>query len=214
MRTTVYDKLKAAILSGELVSGAPLVELQLAEAYGVSRTPIREALHRLQQDGMVERGDRGLRVAERSAEQIMEIYEARIALEEAACGAAARRRSDVDLARLEGLLAHHPADADDGEAKAVWNRQFHEAVWTASHNRMLVEMLTRLFTHLRRYPSTTLTFPGRWDESIAEHRSLVAAIEQGDEDTARRIGREHMTRARDVRLRMWRDEQTPNAALT
>ncbi|MCW2994403.1 MAG: GntR family transcriptional regulator [Conexibacter sp.] len=210
----MYDKLKTAILSGELASGAPLVETQLAETFGVSRTPIREALHRLQQDGVVERGDRGLRVAERSAEQIMEIYEARVALEEAACGAAARRRTEVDRARLEGLLAHHPADADDGEAKAAWNRQFHEAVWTASHNSMLVELLSRLFTHLRRYPSTTLTFPGRWDEAIAEHTALVAAIERGDEEEARRIGRDHMTRARDVRLRMWSDERSADAALT
>jgi DNA-binding GntR family transcriptional regulator len=205
---SAYDRLKKDILDGKLPGGQPLVEATLAGQYGVSRTPIREALHRLQQDELVERGNRGLIVAERSADQILEIYEARMALEAAAAEAAARHRSDIDLARLKGLLDVAPRSDPSAEQMASYNRQFHEAIWNASHNRTLVDLLARLFIHLRRYPSTTLTFPGRWDEALVEHEALVEAIEAHDAERASQIGREHMSRARDVRLAMWRDSPT------
>lgn len=214
MTVSVYDQLKRAILEGELAPGHPLVETGLAETYGVSRTPIREALHRLQQDDLVERGDRGLCVAERSEEQILEIYEARIALEAAACEAAARRRNDMDLARLHGLLDAAPGDSPSPAEMARYNRRFHEAVWNASHNGTLIDLLSRLFLHLRRYPSTTLTFPGRWGEALEEHAGLVAAIEARDAEEAGRIGREHMAKARDVRLLMWREEPSEDALVS
>ncbi|HEY8583532.1 MAG TPA: GntR family transcriptional regulator [Capillimicrobium sp.] len=207
MSSSVYSQLKQAILDGEMPSGQPLVETALAETYGVSRTPVREALHRLQQDGIVERGDRGLRVAERSAEQIFEIYEARIVLEAAVCEAAARRRTEIDVARLHGQLESAPPGDVSGAELVAANQRFHEAVWQASHNRTLLDLLRRLEVHLRRYPSTTLTFPGRWEEAVAEHRELVAAIEAHDTEAAAHIGRAHMTRARDVRLRMWREQE-------
>ena len=207
MRTSVYEQLKAAIVEGELPPGQALVETALADAYGVSRTPVREALHRLQQDGLVERVDRGLRVVEGNAERILEIYEVRVVLEAAACAAAARRHSDVDLARLRGLLEATPGEDADPSTKATWNRQFHQAVWHATHNETLIEMLSRLEVHLRRYPATTLVYPGRWEESLADHAELLDAIAASDEERAQEIGRRHMTRARDIRLRMWQEQQ-------
>lgn len=213
MKLSVYEQLKRAILSGELAAGQPLLEVQLAESYGVSRTPIREALHRLQQDGIVERGDRGLRVAQGSAEQILEIYEARVVLEAAVCEAAARRRTEVDLMRLHGILDAAPRDDPSAAEKVDSNQQFHEAIWQASHNGTWIDLLSRLNTHLRRYPSTTLTAPGRWEEALEEHAALLDAIERGDAEAAGRIGREHMTKARDVRLRMWRDQHAEDVSV-
>jgi DNA-binding GntR family transcriptional regulator len=207
MKTSVYQQLKTAIVEGELPAGQSLVETALADHYGVSRTPVREALHRLQQDGLVERADRGLRVVEGSAERILEIYEVRVVLEAAACAAAARRHTDVDLARLRGVMEGTPAESAEAAEKAVWNHQFHEAVWQATHNTTLVDLLTRLEVHLRRYPATTLVYPGRWDEAIAEHAELLDAIAASDQERAQEVGRRHMTRARDIRLRMWQDEQ-------
>src|SRR3954469_2885334 len=96
---TVYQRLYGDVVAGEW-DGAPLVELALAEHYGTSRTPVREALRRLEQDGLVERGDRGMRVRTRSPEERLEIYEVRIPLEATAAAAAAERRTDLDLMRI------------------------------------------------------------------------------------------------------------------
>src|SRR6185436_17719083 len=102
---------------------------------GVSRTPIREALRRLEQDGLIERTSRGTRVVERSPEQILEIYELRILLEAHAARSAAQRATSLDINRLrtihEQMLATAP---EDRNARVTLNRLFHEALWHASHN--------------------------------------------------------------------------------
>lgn len=207
MSTRVYERLREEIVSGRLPSGVPLVEATVAARYGTSRTPVREALRRLEQDGLVERGDRGLRVRTRGPEEILEIYEVRILLEAAAARGAAERGTRLDLMRIknaaEAMAAADPADPD---AMAATNRAFHEEVWAASHNGTLVDLLTRLNSHVTRYPATTLTSPGRWEEALSEHAGLVRAIEAGDADEAGLIAGKHMTKARDIRLRMYGEE--------
>jgi DNA-binding GntR family transcriptional regulator len=203
----VYEGLRAAIVSGEYDPGEPLVEVVLAERYGTSRTPVREALRRLEQDGLVERGERGMRVRTRSPEEILEIYEARIPLEAAAAGAAAERRTDLDLVRIRRAAERmDDTAADDVQAMATANRVVHEAIWAASHNGTLVDLLTRLNNHLTRYPATTLAAPGRWDEALREHVKIIAAIERHDRTAAADLARDHMTRARDIRLTIYADE--------
>ncbi|MDA0564773.1 GntR family transcriptional regulator [Streptomonospora sp. S1-112] len=203
----VYKELRAAIVSGEFDAGAQLGEVALAERYGVSRTPVREALRRLQQDGLVERGDRGMRVRVRSPEEILEIYEVRIVLEGAAARAAAERRTRIDLARLHGAAeAMAATDAADGMAMAAANRAFHETVWAAGHNQTLTDLLMRLNDHLARYPATTLTTPGRWESALAEHAAIVEAIESRDAEAAATRAEHHMTAARDIRLEMYSRE--------
>jgi DNA-binding GntR family transcriptional regulator len=203
----VYERLREEIVSGRLPSGVPLVEAAVAARYGTSRTPVREALTRLEQDGLVERGDRGLCVRTRGPEEILEIYEVRILLEEAAARGAAERGTRLDLMRIknaaEAMTAADPADPD---TMAATNRSFHEEVWAASHNGTLVDLLTRLNSHVTRYPATTLTSPGRWAEALSEHADLVRAIEAGDADEAGLIAGKHMTKARDIRLRMYGEE--------
>lgn len=207
MSSQVYEGLRAAIVSGEYDAGEPLVEVVLAERYGTSRTPVREALRRLEQDGLVERGDRGMRVRTRSPEEILEIYEARIPLEATAAGAAAERRTDLDLVRIRRAAAKMGETAtDDAHAMATANRVVHEAIWAASHNGTLVDLLTRLNNHLTRYPATTLAAPGRWDAALGEHTEIIAAIERQDRESASELAREHMTRARDIRLTIYADE--------
>jgi DNA-binding GntR family transcriptional regulator len=207
LSTRVYERLREEIVSGRLESGAPLVEAAVAAQYGTSRTPVREALRRLEQDGLVERGDRGLRVRMRGPEEILEIYEVRILLEAAAARDAAERGTPLDLIRItraaDGMAAADPADPD---AMAATNRAFHEEIWASSHNRTLVDLLTRLNSHVTRYPATTLTSPGRWAEALREHADLVHAIETRDGDAAARIAGDHMTKARDIRLRMYGEE--------
>jgi DNA-binding GntR family transcriptional regulator len=207
-KESAYDKLKQAIMTGELTPGQPLIETALAEWCQVSRTPIREALTRLQQDGLIVRGERGLMVRERSPEEILDIYETRIVLEAMAAGVAATRRSSLDIITMRRVAERLEAmPTDDENAMAEGNRQFHGAVRAASHNESLADLLTRLDLHVARYPSTTLSQPGRWQEGNAEHRAIVDAIEARDADLAHRLTTEHFTKARELRLALWAQGQ-------
>jgi len=203
-KITPYQRLKEAIRAGDLMPGQQLVESVLAEWCEVSRTPIREALSKLQHDGLVERNDRGLVVRERSPEEVLDIYETRIALEGTAARMAAERRNSHDLillrramGRLDGLTT------EDIDAMVRANRQFHTAVWRASHNTSLIDLLERLDLHLVRYPAGTLEAPGRWERSNDQHRAIVDAIEARDSDGAEKSAITHFTEARDIQLALF-----------
>lgn len=167
---------------------------------------MREALRRLEQDGLVERGDRGMRVRTRSPEEILEIYEVRISLEATAAWAAAQRRTDFDLVRISRAQKEMSATPTQDPAEmAAANLAVHEAIWAASHNGTVVDLLTRLNNHLTRYPATTLALPGRWAEAIDEHETIIEAIHQRDAERAHVLARDHMTKARELRLHIYGD---------
>ncbi len=160
-------------------------------------------LRRLEQDGLVERGDRGMRVRVRSSEEILEIYDVRIGLEAVAARWAAERRTLLDLARLR--RAHErmcETDPTDAAAMAEANRRFHETLWLAGHNGTLVDLLRHLHAHLTRYPATTLTREGRWKAVLDEHARLIDAVDAGDARAAADIAEAHMAAAREIRLAM------------
>lgn len=204
-----YETLRDAIVDGTLAPGASLVESALATWCGVSRTPIREALGRLEQDGLVHRAESGLVVRERSPEEILDIYQVRIVVESTAAQEAARRRTEFDCLRLEkALRTGEEAEATDGVARARLNREFHRVVWLASHNEALIDLLHRLSLHLVRYPATTLAHPGRWEEGLKQHREMADAIVSGDQERAAEISKQHFARARDIRLEMWQQDLT------
>ena len=203
-RSAPYEQIKNAILDATLAPGTALVESSLAELFAVSRTPIREALLRLEQDGMVERTDRGLIVRDRSPEQVLDIYETRIILETAAARFAATKHSTIDRIRLSKLLDETSVfEVSDPSELARLNRSFHRGVWQASHNEALVDLLNRLSLHLMRYPATTLAYPGRWERALEQHRALVDAILARDGEEAARVADLHFTEARDIRLKLW-----------
>jgi DNA-binding GntR family transcriptional regulator len=205
---TPYERLKQAIVTGELAPGQQLVETVLAQWCQVSRTPVREALTRLEQDGLVLRTDRGLVVRERSPEEILDIYETRIVLEATAARVAATRRSAIDLITLRRIAdGLERLDTPDENAMASANRDFHRALWRATHNDSLIDLLTRLDLHLARYPATTLSQPGRWAEANAEHRAILDAIEAQDLALAAELASGHFAKARDLRLELWADSQ-------
>jgi DNA-binding GntR family transcriptional regulator len=211
----VYARLRENIVNGRYAPGAPLVETTLAAEFNVSRTPIREALRRLEQDGLVERGSRGMHVRMRSPEEILEIYEVRIILEAAAARAAAERRTQLDLARLEQI--HNTmlgVSTENPEQLANTNRRFHEIVWSMSHNATLIDLLDRLHAHLIRYRETTLTYADRWQNVLDEHSQLIDAIKAGDADRAAEIAEAHMMAALNVRLAMYADLDPSDEAAT
>jgi DNA-binding GntR family transcriptional regulator len=199
-----YLRIRDAIIAGELLPGVPLVEQALAEWCNVSRTPIREALRRLEQDGLVERSSRGLTVTDRTPEQILDTYEVRIVLEESVAKFAAQRRTQIDLIRLEAAI-DAPTEPSDGQSNlGRHNHQFHETMWSASHNEALFDVLSRLYLHLNRFPATTLSYERRWETTQGDHRSLVDAVRAGDTDLAAELARKHFEQARDIRLELWK----------
>jgi DNA-binding GntR family transcriptional regulator len=203
-RRGAYSRIKQAILSGDFQPGEPLIETVLAEWCEVSRTPIREALNRLEQDGMVVRTDRGLVVREDSPDDVLDLYETRITLEAAAARVAAERRTFHDLLQMKELAnSMTTMKSRDPQAMAEANERFHRSVWRASHNRSLVDLLDRLNMHLGRYPATTLSFPGRWERGNEQHLRIVEAIEAHEGDLSAQLATEHFTESRDIRLKLW-----------
>ncbi|HEX4402901.1 MAG TPA: GntR family transcriptional regulator [Galbitalea sp.] len=200
-----FELIRDSILDGTAEPGSPLVELTLAQLYGVSRTPIREALTRLEQAGLVARTSRGLVVRERSPEEILDIYEARIVLEAKVAEVAANRRNEFDTARIQAALrACDEADpAQPSELMRV-NDLFHQTIWAASHNDTLTRLLDQLRMHLARYPATTLGHGDRWKEALAEHHAIASAIIAGKADRAHKATADHFTRAREIRMELWR----------
>jgi len=202
----IFVTLRDEILTGIHPPGTPMREVALAQRFGVSRTPVREALSRLQQDRLLARVARGLQVPQVDPQQVIQIYDMRILLEQEAAAQAARARQFTDLMRLEALVERdrHLIDPDD-HTRITTNLEFHAAVWACTHNPVLQDLLERLSTHLVHAPKSTLSTEGRWDAAVDEHESLVRAIEDQDEQTARTIAREHMETARRLRLRLLRE---------
>ena len=190
-------------MNGELRPGRPLVETAMAKAFGVSRTPVREALRRLEQDGIVQRVGRQLVVRVTTPEEVLEIYDCRVVLEGMAAQWAARHRTDYDLALLERSLTLMAQQQDRTPVEMVRTNQiFHDQLWISSHNSTLCDLLDRLEVHIRRYPEPTVSQPGRWETAMAEHRAILDAIRQRDTELAGLLSSAHMTASRDLRLRM------------
>jgi DNA-binding GntR family transcriptional regulator len=199
-----YERIKQAIVTGELAPGEHLVETALAKWCQVSRTPIREALTRLEQDGIVVRSERGLIVREDSPEDVLDLYETRITLEATAARMASERRTFHDLLQMRQAAHISVDEAPISPAQMVLaNDLFHRSVWRATHNRSLIDLLDRLSLHLGRYPVTTLSFPGRWARACEQHLAIVEAVEARDGDRAGALAAEHFTESRDIRLKLW-----------
>lgn len=202
-----YELLKQAILDGSFQPGQPLIESTLATWLTLSRTPVREALMRLEQDGLAHRNSSGLVVRERSKEEVLDIYDTRCVLEALASEFAAERRTEHDLRSLKHLLdAAKHIDAGDTSKLATHNRAFHLAVWRAGHNEAVLDLLQRLDLHLLPYSDTTLTYPGRWKKALQEHVAIVEAIALRDAKEAGRCTADHTKAAREIRLMSWFQE--------
>lgn len=202
---TIFTALREEIVTGVHGPGTPMREVALAERFGVSRTPVREALSRLQQERLLERVARGLQVPQIDPHQVIQIYDMRILLEQEAAAQAARARQFTDLIRLEALLERDRQLVDpDDQTRISTNLEFHAAVWACAHNPVLEDLLERLSTHLVHAPRSTLATEDRWEAALDEHERLVRAVEDQDERTARTVAREHMETARRIRLQLLR----------
>jgi DNA-binding GntR family transcriptional regulator len=197
----VYDSLRDAIWEGRIGRGERVREEEIARSLGVSRTPVREALQRLQRRGLLVTGTgRGLIVAELSKREVIELYAMREILEGSAARFAAQHatRPEIDiLYRLQRDLAEAP---DDALLLVKLNRRFHQAIYDAAHNQYLTQTLDTLHDSMALLHSTTFRAPNRRRESDEEHRRIVSAIERHDADDAEAIAREHIRQAQRTRF--------------
>lgn len=204
---TIYVQLRQEIQQGMVGADDYLKEVLVAERFGVSRTPAREALNRLVHERLLERTPKGLQLRQVTPQEIIQVYDVRITLEGEAAAQAALHRNITDLARLEGLLERDRAlNNPDDDTRTQTNLEFHETIWAASHNPVLIDLLDRLSIHLIHKPISTLSVGTRWEEALAEHIELIAAIQDSDAERARSIAAAHMSTARNIRLDLFKQQ--------
>jgi DNA-binding GntR family transcriptional regulator len=198
----VYQKLREAIRAGELKPCQRVMEVEIAGRLEVSRTPVREALRRLESEGMLALEARtGLVVASISRQAMLELYVMREVLEGTAARLCARNASDIELLELNELVRREAKLGDDLDARARQNRQFHEAVHRGAHNRYLEKSLSAVNDSMWLLGPSQMLIPGRAKEAALEHAELFAAIERRDADASEEIARRHVRSARAERLK-------------
>ncbi len=197
-----YDLILEAIDGGVYAPGDRLVESELAERFGVSRTPIREALQRLETQSLLTRDGRSLIVASLDHTQLAELYVVRGELEGLAARLAARHATPEEIQVLRDMLEADHALIGDPEAMSRANRRFHKQIHLASHNRFLVQQLDLVHRSMALMASTSIAAEGRPADTLAEHGVIVAAIEAGDGEAADAALRKHISKAFATRLRL------------
>jgi DNA-binding GntR family transcriptional regulator len=195
IKARLRDELENAILTGSMPPGQRLDELSLAQRFGVSRTPIREALRQLEMAGLVEiRPRRGAVVAELGAERLVQMFEVMAGLEGIAGRMAARRHTEDDRHALQRAHEACRQAVQTGDADAYYyeNEAFHLAIYAASHNAFLAEQCTALHRRLKPYRRLQLRVRNRMITSFAEHEIVMEAILSMDGDRAEHALRDHV----------------------
>ena len=192
-----YTRVRDLIMSGELSPGAVLNQAVLAREIGISTTPLREALRRLSQQGLVELdAHRDARVTQLHAEEARDLLEVRLSLDPLAAALAAERRTQPDLAELRAALEGlESLPTDPSVAQLAAHRRFHAALYRSSHNALLVEMLDGLWDTSDRYRRHGLQVERDDEERAAtarEHALIVQAVADGDGATAAEVMRAHI----------------------
>jgi DNA-binding GntR family transcriptional regulator len=200
---SVYNTLREAIVEGRLDPGDSLIEWHVARQFGTSRTPVREALLRLESEGLAFRVPRrGLVVRQISEHEVMEVYAVRSALEGLAAREAANEAQPSDIAHLRWInqrLAEAIAQGATTGVPALTN-EFHQALASAAHNSMLRRFIMQAQDWTRRVGTPTVALPGRRTAAVKEHERLIDAIAGHDADTAERLAREHIATGREFQL--------------
>ncbi|MDD2212789.1 MAG: GntR family transcriptional regulator [Clostridia bacterium] len=205
LRDVVFETIREAIIKGALKSGDRLMENQLAEEMGVSRTPVREAIRKLELEGFVIVIPRkGAYVSEMSFKDVHEVYEIRAVLESLACGLAAERAARSEIEEMERYLfeendyLYH----EDILLTVRTDIGLHELIYKATRNEKILSLISNLKEQVYRLRSTSITLPGRKKNSLLEHQGIVEAISQRDVELAQRLGQEHIEHAEQAMLEL------------
>ncbi len=196
-----YELILEAIDIGLYRPGDRLVESELADRFGVSRTPIREALQRLETQSLLTRDGRSLIVASLDHNQLAELYVVRTELEGLAARLAARHATPEEVRVLQQMVEDDTALLGDPGALSRANKRFHKQIHLASHNRYLVQQLDLVHRTMALLATTSLAVEGRGEMALSEHRQIVDAIGAGDGEAAYAALKQHISKAFETRLR-------------
>ena len=208
LREAICESLRNAIKKGKLKPGERLMEVQLAGELGISRTPVREAIRKLEQEGyVIMLPRRGTYVSSVSVHDVQEIFEIRTALESLSTGLAARRIENEELERLQKLLAAIEGFIEKRDIDNIVKTdiEFHDLLYHVSRNERLGQIISNLKEQLSRFRTLSMSYPGRLEETLEEHREMVEAIASGDVEAAREAAERHMVRAEETLLKAMRN---------
>lgn len=204
LSSRAFEQIKDDIISGELAQGSKIVESDLALKHGISRGPLREAIHRLERIKLIVRVPHaGSRVIKLDNRMMHDIYTAREALEGMAARLAARLMPDSDVEELIALLDRHEASIDKHEDKAYFQSEgdidFHYRIAVASQNQWILDHLNgELYQLLRMGRHRSGKIPSRARHALRQHRQIAQAIAERDEELAELLMRRHISSARKI----------------
>ena len=195
LRDVVFNTLRQAILRGELKPGERLMELKLANKLGVSRTPIREAIRKLELEGLVIMSPRkGAEVAEITEDNLRDVLEVRGALEELAMKLACRRIEKGDIGKLKRASQNfnEALTSDDVTKIAEADVAFHDIIYMATNNKRLIQLLNNIREQMYRYRVEHLKQKECYSRLSKEHKEMIIALEEGNEEVALALIKEHI----------------------
>ncbi len=202
---SAYERVLAQICSGELRPGDRLTESELARRLQISRTPVREAIRRLEADGLVSHVPRaGATVRMLDYSEVMELYEMRTVLEATAARMATRAASDIEISELEEINADLKDAIGDARRAYALNRMFHETLAKAAKNRFLIKSMAALQKALLILGTSTLADETRAKNAVSEHDAVLRALRARDEEAAEASMRNHLEASHRARLRQLR----------
>lgn len=198
-----YRRLLKAILNGTMKPGHRVREAEIAEQLNISRTPVREALRRLETEGLLTTAaGRGLVVASLDYQAVMELYQMREVLEGTAARLAARYASEAEIVALQEILNNESVLSAEPDVQAEQNRRFHNAIYHAAHNRYLLKSLNSFRDSMALLGPTTFSVSGRSKTALDEHWEILNAIESHDAARAEECARQHIRMAQQARLKL------------
>lgn len=195
LRDVVFQTLRQAILKGELQPGERLMEIKLADTLGVSRTPIREAIRKLELEGLVVMIPRkGAAVANITEKDTKNVLEVRRTLEMFAVEVACDRITEEQMTQLKEAAKAFEASKGSMDLIRIAETDihFHEIIYEATHNERLVQILSNLRENMYRYRIEYLKDPNYYDSLVGEHQEILDAIEAGDKEKARVCMKDHI----------------------
>lgn len=210
LREIVFETLREAIINGSLKPGERMMEIQLAEELGVSRTPVREAIRKLELEGFVVMVPRkGAYVAGISMKDIADVFEIRAALEGMVAALAAERITDEELEHLERHLVKiaECIEANNLKALVETDTEFHDTLYKACRNERLVQIVSHLREQIQRFRTTSLSSPGRMKFALEEHKKIVEAVSDRNVEVARALAIEHIENAENSMLETLREHK-------
>lgn len=195
--SVIYRQLHADIVSGVLPSGQPLRQEELARRFSVSRVPLREALTRLEAEGLIEqRPRRGYAVAELNTSAVVDVFELRMVIEQHAGAVAARARNAEDIAAVRDLLDRmhrlNPACADYAQRWTTLNYQLHQRIISSSRRKTLVRVASNLRDSVEPYVNIEVSMTRSFEASELEHREIFEAFKAGDANGLAELSRRHV----------------------